>query len=104
MELEEPAAKSNDWRDNLRIMVAKRVPHSHGGGAHSHRVGPGADVRRLWTALVLILGFMATEVVAGILFHSLALLSDAGHLAARQRGAEEPEHPWQLPAHPHRPQ
>jgi cobalt-zinc-cadmium efflux system protein len=61
-------------------MTATHVPHNHGAGAHSHRVGPGADVRRLWTALALILGFMATEVVAGILFHSLALLSDAGHM------------------------
>jgi len=60
--------------------MATQVPHSHGAGAHSHRVGPGADVRRLWTALLLILGFMATEVVAGLLFHSLALLSDAGHM------------------------
>ena len=37
-------------------------------------------MHRLWTALALILGFMATEVVAGLLFHSLALLSDAGHM------------------------
>jgi cobalt-zinc-cadmium efflux system protein len=61
-------------------MSAVHVEHSHGAGAHSHRVGPGADVRRLWTALVLILAFMTTEVVAGLLFHSLALLSDAGHM------------------------
>ena len=61
-------------------MTTAHVQHSHGAGAHSHRVGPGADVHRLWTALALILGFMATEVVAGILFHSLALLSDAGHM------------------------
>ena len=31
-------------------------------------------------ALVLILGFMAFEIVVGILAHSLALLSDAGHM------------------------
>ena len=61
-------------------MTTAHVQHSHGAGAHSHRVGPGADVRRLWTELALILGFMATEVVAGLLFHSLALLSDAGHM------------------------
>ena len=61
-------------------MSAVHVEHSHGAGAHSHRVGPGADVRRLWTALVLIVAFMTTEVVAGLLFHSLALLSDAGHM------------------------
>jgi len=61
-------------------MSAVHVEHSHGAGAHSHRVGPGADVRRLWTALVLIVAFMTTEVVAGLIFHSLALLSDAGHM------------------------
>jgi len=61
-------------------MTAAHAPHSHAGGAYSHRVGPGADVRRLWTALALILGLMATELVAGILFHSLALMSDAGHM------------------------
>ena len=39
-----------------------------------------ADGRRLWLALSLILGFMAVEVVAGILASSLALLSDAAHM------------------------
>jgi cobalt-zinc-cadmium efflux system protein len=38
------------------------------------------DRRRLTIALVLILGLMAAEVVAGILASSLALLSDAAHL------------------------
>jgi len=37
-------------------------------------------VRRLAIALALILAFMAGEVVAGILAHSLALLSDAAHM------------------------
>ncbi len=31
-------------------------------------------------ALALILGFMAVEVVAGVLAHSLALVSDAAHM------------------------
>ena len=65
---------------NLGIVSDVEVEHSHGAGAHSHRVGPNANVRRLWTALALILAFMATEVVAGLVFHSLALLSDAGHM------------------------
>jgi cobalt-zinc-cadmium efflux system protein len=38
------------------------------------------DSRRLWIALALILAFMAGEVVAGVLAHSLALLSDAAHM------------------------
>ena len=38
------------------------------------------DARRLGTALALIVAFMIAEVVAGILAHSLALLSDAAHM------------------------
>src|SRR5712692_11260776 len=50
---------------------------------HRHRLhekGVGTGRRALERALLLILGFMATEVVAGILAHSLALLSDAAHM------------------------
>jgi cobalt-zinc-cadmium efflux system protein len=51
-------------------------PHS----SHSHGVTSYTDTRRLAVALGLILAFMAGEVVAGILAHSLALLSDAAHM------------------------
>ena len=51
-----------------------------GHEGHSHAVKPDADARRLWIALGLIAGFMAAEVVVGILAHSLALLSDAAHM------------------------
>jgi cobalt-zinc-cadmium efflux system protein len=48
--------------------------------AHHHaHAGPG-DRRRLTVTLALIVAFMAVEVVAGVLAHSLALLSDAGHM------------------------
>jgi cobalt-zinc-cadmium efflux system protein len=54
--------------------------HTHDQSHHSHlSVEPGADARRLSVALVLIVGFMGVEVAAGILGHSLALLSDAAH-------------------------
>jgi cobalt-zinc-cadmium efflux system protein len=52
------------------------------GPAHAHRhppVGP-ADRRWLLSALVAIVVFMAVEVVAGLLAHSLALIADAGHM------------------------
>ena len=52
--------------------------HAHAG--HSHAVGADTDARRLGTALALIVAFMVAEVVAGILAHSLALLSDAAHM------------------------
>jgi cobalt-zinc-cadmium efflux system protein len=45
--------------------------------AHADRT---ASRRALAIALVLILAFMAGEVVAGVLAHSLALLADAGHM------------------------
>ncbi len=51
--------------------------HDH---AHGHGHGGGEDARRLSIALALILVFMAGEIVAGILGHSLALLSDAAHM------------------------
>jgi cobalt-zinc-cadmium efflux system protein len=52
------------------------MSHHHG---HSH-ASADADRTKLWIALALILGFMAVEVVAGILADSLALLSDAAHM------------------------
>src|SRR5262249_44259703 len=54
--------------------------HDHEGGGHSHEVSADADRRYLTVALVLIVGFMVFEVVVGIVAHSLALLSDAGHM------------------------
>jgi len=52
--------------------------HSHAG--HSHGASADADRGKLWIALALILGFMAAEVVTGIVANSLALLSDAAHM------------------------
>jgi cobalt-zinc-cadmium efflux system protein len=46
--------------------------HAHADHASSRRA--------LATALVLIVAFMAGEIVAGILAHSVALLADAGHM------------------------
>ena len=51
-------------------------PHHHGQGSHVQT----DDSRRLVAALVLILLFMAVEVVVGVLASSLALLSDAAHM------------------------
>jgi cobalt-zinc-cadmium efflux system protein len=54
------------------------MSHSHHG--HSHGASADADRKKLMIALALILGFMAAEVVTGILANSLALLSDAAHM------------------------
>ena len=52
--------------------------HSHHD--HDHAISAEADRGKLRLALALILGFMAVEVVAGLLASSLALLSDAAHM------------------------
>jgi len=54
--------------------------HSHGAAGHTHSVSADADRRYLGIAFLLIVGFMAFEIVVGILAHSLALLSDAAHM------------------------
>jgi len=54
--------------------------HSHEGhDGHAH-ASAATPTRRLAWALSLTLGFMVVEVVAGAWTHSLALLSDAGHM------------------------
>jgi cobalt-zinc-cadmium efflux system protein len=55
----------------------KEPGHEHG---HAHGIGAHADRRWLILALVAIASFMVVEVVAGILAHSLALISDAAHM------------------------
>ena len=54
--------------------------HEHAGAGHTHAPSASADRRWLAVALALIAGFMAVEVVAGLLAGSLALLSDAAHM------------------------
>src|ERR1700728_2160241 len=57
--------------------------HAHGGPGrhgHAHGASPAADWRWLAAAVALIVAFMAGEVVAGLVAHSLALLSDAAHM------------------------
>jgi cobalt-zinc-cadmium efflux system protein len=53
--------------------------HGHGHG-HAHGSAGGGASGRLAIALGLTLAFFAVEVAAGFWTHSLALLSDAGHM------------------------
>lgn len=52
--------------------------HAHAGHAHSHAAG--ADERRIAWACLIIVAFLALQVVGGIISGSLALLADAGHM------------------------
>jgi cobalt-zinc-cadmium efflux system protein len=54
------------------------VAHVH--PAHSHGVSAEADHAKLTQALALIVALIAVEVTIGVVAHSLALLSDAGHM------------------------
>jgi cobalt-zinc-cadmium efflux system protein len=49
-------------------------------GVPGHVVDRSADRRYLAVALALVVSFMVSEVVVGVLIHSLALLADAGHM------------------------
>lgn len=48
--------------------------HSHAGHVHGPTTGT-----KMWLSLAVTLAFVVGEAAAGILSHSLALLSDAGH-------------------------
>ena len=54
--------------------------HDHGHGGHHH--GAGASARRLGWALAILLVFTVLEAAGGWWANSLALLSDAVHMAA----------------------
>ena len=54
--------------------------HQQAAHGHTHGASPDADWRWLAAAAALIVAFMAGEVVAGLVAHSLALLSDAAHM------------------------
>ncbi len=54
--------------------------HRQGNAGHSHGVAADADKRYLTGALALIVAFLVTEVVVGLIAGSLALISDAGHM------------------------
>jgi cobalt-zinc-cadmium efflux system protein len=54
--------------------------HGHGHAGHHHGISADTDRRYLRIALALLLSIMAAEVSTAIIAHSLALLSDAGHM------------------------
>lgn len=59
--------------------------HSHGPSAAPGSAG-ARNLSRLWAALGLTLGFLVIEVVTAVAIGSLALLSDAGHMATDVAG------------------
>lgn len=80
LDLEAPPSTHGVVTASERCGVIVSGEHSHGHAGHSHGVNADADAGKLAMALALILGFMVLEVTVGVLAHSLALLSDAGHM------------------------
>ena len=87
-----PTTRRHSGGGNAR---AEEDRHRHDDG-HGHRHGPGhhhaeaggspAALRTLWIALGLTAGFGVVEAVGGLLAGSLALISDAGHMATDAAG------------------
>jgi cobalt-zinc-cadmium efflux system protein len=63
--------------------------HGHDPGHHHGHVDLRAGARhvgRLWWSFALVVGFLVVQVVVGLAANSLALLSDAGHMATDALG------------------
>lgn len=56
-------------------------PHDHGAAAHSHVLAVVKHEKPLWIAFGLTFAVLLVEIVGGLLSNSLALLSDAAHMA-----------------------
>lgn len=56
------------------------MAHDHAAGGHAHDHTTGANARMLGLALALTSAYLVAEVIGGIVFNSLALLSDAAHM------------------------
>src|SRR5919197_2821089 len=54
--------------------------HAHVHGGHGHAHGREANRARMLTALAVNAGLVAAAVVGAVLFHSVALVADAGHV------------------------
>jgi cobalt-zinc-cadmium efflux system protein len=52
----------------------------HGNGHHHHDLGREGNKKGLTIALLITAGIMLLEFFGGLITHSLALLSDSGHM------------------------
>jgi cobalt-zinc-cadmium efflux system protein len=52
----------------------------HGHGHHHHDLGREGNKKGLTIALLITTGIMLLEFFGGLITHSLALLSDSGHM------------------------
>src|SRR5919201_5485716 len=54
--------------------------HTHARQAHAHEHGRAANRTRMGLALAINLGLVVAAVVGAVVFHSVALVADAGHV------------------------
>ena len=58
------------------------MAHDHEGAGHSHDHTAGANAKMLGWALALTSPYLIAEVLGGVVFNSLALLSAAGAVSS----------------------
>jgi len=56
------------------------MAHDHAAGGHAHDHTTGTNAKMLGWALALTATYLIAEVIGGLVFNSLALLSDAAHM------------------------
>jgi cobalt-zinc-cadmium efflux system protein len=66
-------------REKLTLECADVIQHDHHHDHDHHHHGPKTHGRAFAVGIALNLGFVAVEVIYGVLSHSVALLADAGH-------------------------
>jgi cobalt-zinc-cadmium efflux system protein len=76
------ASEAPDPAATPRADHASRRSDSAVAHSHVHAVSAESDRRYLTVTLALLAAFMAIEVTTAFISHSLALLSDAGHMLA----------------------
>jgi cobalt-zinc-cadmium efflux system protein len=76
------SGNASDVHDHAHTDASHGHGHAHHHGDHHHpEHRHDASRRALWIALVLTGGFAVVEAFGGWWAHSLALISDAGHMA-----------------------
>src|SRR5205823_5480858 len=69
-----------------RLLALARALRVNEHDSHNHAHGRAADYRRIAIALTINVAMLVAGVVGGLVFHSLALLADAGHVLADVAG------------------
>jgi len=76
----EPHAHPHETAHEQGSAHRHRHDHAHDHAGHTHMPAAGADEWRIACACLIVVAFLALQVVGGAISGSLALLADAGHM------------------------